>query len=241
MAPGVNADFPPDFTITINGGGPFNWDTDGGDGQLWDWGQYSVPDDPDTWEGWCYTGESSTYSGVQWNIVFNSNTGTGAADGSEFVTANFVVTNNDPFNTQNFSLLMTLPVAPIADPMERGSIVGTVTSNVFMGSATVSAPVGSQIYTPRIDTVDEAPGFLMNDPYSQSASFPNSAVVGPEEFDWVASSQPIDDSIAIFLSFDLTPSDGASFTAIFEVAPIPGPGALPLLLLGLLGGRRRRD
>ena len=88
------------------------------------------------------------------------------------------------------------------------------------------------------------PAFLLKDPFQASAGGPlQSGPVGPADFGvpvWVASTQAVDTSIGIRLSFDLTPGDSASFTAIFEVQPIPGPGALPLLVFGLLRGRRRR-
>ena len=155
------------------------------------------------------------------------------------------MTNNDQFNTQNFSLLMSLPVnAVLVNPLERGSIVGTVT-DLTLDDATVSAPTGSQIYTPMIDGVAEAAGLLMTDPFFTDAGgilFSNT--VGPADFGVpvpIAASQDADSTIAILLDFDLTGGDSASFTAIFEVLPIPGPGGLPALAaLGLLAGRRRR-
>jgi hypothetical protein len=226
----------------------------GGFGELNGYGAWNIPGNEAIWTGYNYTGTlvgtgeddgnpdtPDGYWSMTWNCVF-SELAAGAGGGGSFVTANIVVTNNDPINIQNFSLLMSLPVAPIADPVERGSIVGTVTDLNF-NDATVFAPANSQIYTPRIDSLDEAPGFLLGNGFSASAGGPlQSAPVGPADFgvpDWVDATQPVDTDIAIFLSFDLTPGDSASFTAIFEVA-IPAPGALPLLLLGILGGRRRR-
>jgi hypothetical protein len=230
----------PNFTLKVNGGPEFNWqDPDGG--SLNGLGQWNIPGNESVWEGWNYTGElDDGVWHIEWSIVFNDD---GAAlQDSAFVTANIVVTNSDP-NTQNFTLLMTQPVTtPIVDPIERGSIVGTLTDNNFDG-ATVWAPAGSQIYTPRIDALDEVPGFLMQEPFQQSAGPLESVPVGPQDFGiptWVPATQDVDTSIAIFLSFDLTGGDSASFTSIFEVA-IPGVGGLPLLaVFALLGGRRRR-
>ena len=236
----------------------YNWnDVNGQPGGFGDYngfGGWNVPGNEAIWEGYNYTGtlvgsgaggEPGAPPGfwtLQWNCVFNDAVGGAAAGGGAFVTANLVVTNNDPINIQNFSLLMSLPVGAILLPEERGSVVGTVT-DINFDDATVFAPVGSQIYTPRIDGVDEAPGFLLQDPFNASAGGPlQSGPVGPADFGipvWVPSSQAVDTDIGILLSFDLTPGDSASFTAIFEVA-IPGPGTLPLLAFGLLGGRRRR-
>ena len=227
----------------------------GGFGELMGYGSWELPGDEAIRTGWNYTGTlvGSGESGLpddppgfwtlQWNCVFNEQTDGVATGSGAFVTANIVVTNNDPINIQNFSLLMSLPTKAYGDVYERGSVVGTVTDITF-DDATVFAPAGSQIYTPRIDGIDEAPGLLLQDPFSASAGGPlQSAPVGPADFGipfWETSSQEVDSNIGIFLSFDLTPGDSASFTAIFEIAPIPGPAALPLLAMGLLIRRRRR-
>ena len=211
-------------------------------------GTWSVPDNAQTWAGWNYAGtlggtfQSSETWTLEWNCVFNEAVDGVAAGGGAFVTANIVVTNND-ISTQNFTLLMSLPVAPFGNAEERGSIVGTVT-DLTLDGATVSAPIADRIYTPRIDGVDEAIGYLMGDGFSESAGPLGSNTVGPQDFgipNFVPADQPdVDTNIAIFLNFDLSAGDSASFTAIFEVRPIPGAGGLPLLALGLLVGRRRR-
>jgi MYXO-CTERM domain-containing protein len=236
----------------------FNWNDvngePGGVGSLNGFGEWDLPGADDTWAGYDYTGAliGQGHSGnaddfpgqwmLNWDCVF-SGADTGLVGiNSVYVTANIVVTNTDLVNPQKFSLLISMPAFPIADPWERGSIVGTVT-DLTGDDAFVSAPMGSQIYTPRIDSVDEMPGFLMSDPFTAGAGGPFlSGPVGPQDFgtpNWVQASQPVDDDIAIFLNFDVSPGDSASFTAIFEVA-VPSPGALPLLGLALLRGRRRR-
>ncbi len=228
----------------INGQGP------SGLGQLNGWGDWQVDGDPNFWTGWNYSGNlvgTFPQSGNDWDrvweCVFNDSVEGVATGGGAFVIANIVVTNSD-INTQSFALLMSLPVSrAIPNPLERGSIVGTVTDLTF-DDATVSAIGGGQIYTPRIDTIDEAPGFLMGGGFAETAGGPlQSNVVGPADFGvpvLVAGSQNVDTSIAIRLNFNLSPGDSASFTAIFEVL-VPGAGALPLLsAFGLLTGRRRR-
>jgi uncharacterized protein (TIGR03382 family) len=221
----------------------YNWLQEyGGYGEFHGFGDWTVPMDSRTWTGWRYSGALTNLEwDFEWNCVFNNAGSVGATGGgSAFVTANIVVSNNSP-STQNFTLLMSMPLArAILSPSESGSIVGTVTDLNF-NDAVVSAPAGASIYTARIDTVDEQS--LMVDPFSQSAGGPlQSHIVGPADFGIpspIPASQDADTSIALFLNFNLSAGDSASFTAIFEV--IPGPGALPVLAaFGLLGGRRRR-
>lgn len=250
----AQAQTPPDFLMTWDASGDvvgpntYNWNTFGDPVPVF--GSYdNIPMSDETWTGWQYTGvlfgPQDTWT-LQWNCVFNNDVGGVATGGGSFVTANIVVTNNDQFNTQNFSLLMTLPVnRALVTPLERGSIVGTVT-DLTLDDATVFAPVGGQIYTPMIDGVAEAPGFLMADPFSQNAGGALfTSTVGPADFGVpspvLANAGAVNSTISIRLDFDLTGGDSAQFTAIFEVLPIPGPGGLPVLAaLGLLAGRRRR-
>ncbi len=249
----AQAQDPPDFLMTWDASGDavgentYNWNQFG-DNPVF--GSYSkIPNSNETWTGWQYTGNlagpQNEWS-LQWNCVFNNDVGGVATGGGSFVTANIVVTNNDQFNVQNFSLLMTLPVGrALVTPLERGSIVGTVT-DLTLDDATVSAPVGGRIYTPFIDGVAEAPGFLMADPFTANAGGPLfTSTVGPQDFGVpapvAANAAAANTSISILLDFDLTGGDSAQFTAIFEVLPIPGPGGLPVLAaLGFLAGRRRR-
>lgn len=226
------------------------WTAGGGDTVNYDWtqfgtlngyGDWNVPGNTDTWTGWSYSGELTGDAGawiLDWNCVFDVQEGV-AAGGGAFVTANIVVTNNDVVN-QNFSLLMTLPTGVLGAVSELGSIVGTVTDLDF-NDATVYAPVNGRIYTPMIDGTNEAPGYLMADPFQESAGGPLfSNSVGPANFGTVAASQDVDATIGILLDFDLTPGDAASFTSIFQVI-VPAPAALPVFAaFGLMAGRRRR-
>lgn len=250
-APALGGVQAPEFLMTwdvsSDGIGPntYNWDPKhGGHGTLNPFGDYNVPQNEETWTGWNYTGELFGPSGawqLQWNCVFYDGSSAGASGTSAFVVANIVVTNFSA-NTENFTLLMNNPLArAIASPVERGSIVGTVT-DLTGDDATVSAPTGGHIYTSLIDTVDD--NFLMSDPFSETAGGPNlSNTVGPADFgipNLIPASQDADNSIGIFLDFDLSGGDAASFTAIFEIQ-VPAPAALPVVaMFGLMGGRRRR-
>ncbi len=239
--PAVAGDVPA-FTMewtTNDGTVVYDWNQFG---TLYGLGQHQVEGNSQDWLGWRYEGNVVGLGWeLEWNAVFNDQAG-GLGAGGAFVTANIVVTNNDT-TIQNFSLLMTLPTGPLDALFERGSIVGTVT-DLSQDDAMVSASAGGRIYTPMIDGAPEAAGFLMIDPFSQSAGGSlQSAPVGPASFGLpglVLISQSVDSSIGIALDFDLTPGDSASFTSIFEVF-VPAPAGLPVLAaIGLLSGRRRR-
>jgi hypothetical protein len=242
----------PDFRMIVDAsgdtGGPtnFNWaDVDGvpgGYGALNGYGQWSLPGSEAVWSGWSYTGtvDGSGFGGaweLEWTALFDQN-----AAGA-FVVSNIVVTNNDVF-TQNFNAEMVLPLlVPIVTPKERGSVTGTLVELTF-DDAMVSAPTGSQIYTPRIDGIDEQAGYLMTDPFSVTAGFLEQSPVGPQDFGIpvpIDASQDADDNISILLSFDLSAGDSVSLNAIFEVIVVPGPGGIGLMaVFGLAAGRRRR-
>ncbi len=243
----------PNFLMTwdadqdVLGPNTYNWDAKhGGYGELHPYGDYMVGKGQapwmlsGPWTGWGYSGVlTNSLWTLEWNCVFNDDLGNAATGGPAFVVANIVVTNNS-INTQNFQLLMSMPVArAIVNPTESGSVVGTVTDLTF-DDATISAPAAQSIYTARIDGIDEQA--LLSAPFSQNAGGPlQSSVVGPADFGLpipIAASQDVDSSIGILLNFNLSAGDSGSFTAIFEV--VPAPGVAPLLAMFALVGRRRR-
>ncbi len=194
--------------------------------------------------GWNYAGQLQSQSNLwtyEWNCVFDDGSGGGVATGGlPFITANLVVTNADQVNSQTFTLLMTLNVPrSVVNPLMNGSIVGTVL-DLTGDDATVSALGSSSIYTARINSVDERS--LMVDPFAASAGAPFfSGPVGPEDFGIPTpevASQDVTTNIQIFLQFELSPGDSASFVSIFEI--VPSPGGLAVLGLAGLAGRRRR-
>ncbi len=234
----------PEFTLgwTVGNGETetFNWNQRG---TLNGYGDWHVPSSQKIWTGWNYTGQLRDSGGsweLAWNYVFDVTDGGGGA----FVTGSMVLFNNRIF-IQNFSLLMTLPtgfLGPMGDLSERGSIVGLVTDLTY-DDATVFAPINGRIYTPMIDGVSETPGFLLNDPFQESAGGPlYSHTVGPADFGIptpVDLSQDVDSSIGILVDFDLTAGDAVTFTVIYEI--LPAPAGLPVLAaFGLVASRKRR-
>lgn len=243
-APAHAGTAPPDFTCTWDASNDllspmtFNWATGQGSDPVY--GTHQLAGYEGTWDGWNYTGSITNDAwAMQFDIVFSGDsTVAGDTAAQTILYANMTVVNFDT-NVQNFTLRMDLPVsAPLLDPAVSGSISGGLIANSDGGTA--SAPAGSSIYSAYIDSVLESQ--LMVDPFSENAlanesksfsqSFGSSAPV--------TASRNVDSEISIFLDVDLTGGDIASFSSAFAVY-VPAPGALPVIaLLGLAGRRRRR-
>jgi hypothetical protein len=166
-----------------------------------------------------------------WNMTFDSD---------PQISGITAVTNNSGL-TQQFTLIFTLPVAPIpGSSLTRGSVGGSVTDSANSDTATVAAPAGSAIYTSMID------GVLQTQLHSFPASF-----VAPVDISGnvpaVSFGSPVflpgpavATSIGIQLDFTLTAGDSASFTSNhIVVAPEPAPATMMLLGLLVLALRRR--
>ena len=145
--------------------------------------------------------------------------------------------------TQQFTLIFTLPVAPIpGSTLTGGSFRGTVTDNDGNG-ATISTVAGSALYTAQLDGANwqslyphniaiAAPAFGSQAITTQSFGSPIPSLPGPG----VAS------SIGIRLDFNLTAFDSASFTSNHVViAPEPQTAALVAIGLALIAMRRRHQ
>ncbi len=234
---------PPPLTVTWDVTG----DASGAIAYSWDWygnaptfGKHGLPGSDQMWTGWMYSAAASDAGNAwdfSWNVVFNETLAGGA-----FVTTNIVITNNS-LSTETFSSEVVMPLTQtITSPQMNGGIEGTIT-DLTLDTATVSAPAGWQIYTPRIDGIDEVDGFLMVDPFSEFAGFLATSQVGPEAFGDstpLAASQDAVQSIGLLLNFDLSPGDSASFTAHFQLTALPGPGGVAAFVIAGLALRRRR-
>jgi hypothetical protein len=157
------------------------------------------------------------------------------------ITNVFSITNNTA-GTQSFVVSVVLPTSPPFGPpsLIRGSVQGGATDNNFDG-VTLSNTGASSLYDALIDGATVRT--LFDDPTSVSG--PGSVSLGSASF-----GIPTQETLAVAtltninltLRFDLTPGDSASFTANFDVQPIPEPGTAILMGLGLAGlaaaGRR---
>lgn len=156
------------------------------------------------------------------------------------ITNIFSVTNNTA-DTESFVVSVSLPTSISFGPpsLIRGSIQGGATDNNFDG-VTLANTGTSAIYDGLIDGTSVRT--LFDDPTSVSGT--GSVSLGALSF-----GIPVQESVAfatltsigLDIRFDLTAGDSASFTANFDVQPIPEPGTGLLLGLGLasLAYRRR--
>jgi len=162
------------------------------------------------------------------------------SDPDPTITNVFSVTNNTA-GTQSFVVSVGLPTSISFGPPSyiRGSIQGGATDNNFDG-VTLSNTGTSSIYDGLIDGASIRT--LFDDPTVASGF--GSVSLGSASF-----GIPVQESVAVAtvtsigltLRFDLTAGDSASFTANFDVQPIPEPGTALLLGLGLAGLGVRRN
>jgi hypothetical protein len=188
--------------------------------------------------GWRYIGGiTNELWTLTWDCIVNDD---------PFVVATINVTNNAA-STQNFSNYMSLPIAGTYDPtLMNGSVsAGLVNNGAFSTGASLAAnadPIYQAFIDPGANPPASSasrtmwnPGFSLNANPGTPSLAANDAFageIGPGAFS----------SIALKLQFDLSAGDTATVTGIFQIAEVPGPGALALFAaFGVLtGGRRRR-
>jgi MYXO-CTERM domain-containing protein len=182
--------------------------------------------------GWRYQG---SLTNLAWSLTWDC-----VANADPFVDATINVVNNSA-SEQTFFVFMPLMISPPIGPNSfmSGYVSAVLTDADFSGDALLRATATEPVFQGSIDGNPLASARLWNPGYSLTASF-NSAndddafnnTLGPS-----ANTQ-----IGITLRFVLSPFDSASVTGIFDVQPVPGPGALALLTLaGVVCRRRRRE
>lgn len=143
---------------------------------------------------------------------------------------------------QQFTLIFTLPTTVAPASLMGGGVQGGVTDNTGDG-ATISAPVGSAIYTALIDSV-LAQQAIYADPfaYNEPNAFQNSNFAAQNWGTPIPSAlgPAVTTNIRIRLDFILTGNDSASLTSNFVVVPVPEPATGLMLALGLVGVALRR-
>jgi hypothetical protein len=141
-----------------------------------------------------------------------------------------ILVNNPTGSDQTYDLTISLPTTFAAPNVIRGSI----DTSLIGPDATVSALLGSSVYTALID----GSGVRTLQDYPFSLTTPQDAVSASESFGPEGNGTAVTSSIGIRLNFTLSPGDTATIISDFEVTP--EPGTLVLLGLGALLAFRRR-
>jgi hypothetical protein len=164
-------------------------------------------------------------------------------DEDPVVSGTVAVTNNSSV-LSHYTMIFTLNIAAPVTPSSviGGSMQGGATDNNGDG-VTLATFAGNAFYAAQIDgsTVQT----LYDDPQSFSAGNYLSLNVPQLTFGTPTPSQAgpaANSTIGIIFDFTLTPGDSATFTGNFVVEPVPEPGTVLLLGLGLIGlaASRRR-
>ena len=212
-------------------GQSFNW-VAGQDGNL-EW----------TEDGYAFSGNDSG-SGwiVQWDILAS-----GAS--TEFITASFTIINTGASAAAFELSAMDMILGDYSTgSLVGGSVAGSYTD--FNGNGvTVGSIDGGSIYSAIVDsdTIDPLDGTVVGTlltATSGSASSFLSGTFASESFGGVpaipgASGPPVFENIGMNLAFELSAGDSATFTASMAIAT-PAPGAMALLAITGIHGRRRR-
>ena len=212
-------------------GQSFNW-VAGQDGNL-EW----------TEDGYAFSGNDSG-SGwiVQWDILAS-----GAS--TEFITASFTIINTGASAAAFEISAMDMILGDYSTgSLVGGSVAGSYTD--FNGNGvTVGSIDGGSIYSAIVDsdTIDPLDGTVVGTlltATSGSASSFLSGTFASESFGGVpaipgASGLPVFENIGMNLAFELSAGDSATFTASMAIAT-PAPGAMALLAITGIHGRRRR-
>jgi hypothetical protein len=148
---------------------------------------------------------------------------------------NSILVQNVSAVPQTYTFGVSLPTTWVAPNLIRGSI----DTSLIGTDAQIAALPNSSIYAAQIDgtTVKTLQDF----PFTLTT--PQQAVSSWAQFGFDLNNIPVNSSIGIVLTFTLSPGDTAAIVSDFEVALVPEPGSLALLLPGggLLACRRQKS
>ena len=152
------------------------------------------------------------------------------------LTLSMTWTNVSP-NVLNYNFNVTQPALLAAPNLMLGtSGIGVIDAG--SDGATMAALPGSSIYSALIDgTVVQT---LQDDPFTLTAP-PYFSNTDDQSFGPLVNNLPVTQDIGISMNFSLTPNgDMADALARFVVIPIPEPGSMALIGIGLLALMRKK-
>lgn len=165
-------------------------------------------------------------------------------DADPFVTNNFVVVNHS-LVTQTYTVTVASPVTPAfpATTIYQSNIILTLNDDDGTGGAMVSSAVGTPVYEAFVNGTSELT--FLGPPFSNSCTSAfdctfngiSGAAVASQAFGPVLAT-----SLAITITFQLSPGDSAAVQSRFEI--VPEPATALLLASGLAGlavARRREE
>lgn len=149
------------------------------------------------------------------------------------VVSNPIAVTNLLGVAQDFTILVTLPIAPLSPAtVTGGSIAGEVTANGATTAMLSSVP-GLPIYQAMLDGSPFMS--LLDDPQLVTTAGGTSATMGPASFGTPIPSMigpAVTTSIGIELNFRLSAGDSAGFTSVFVAEQVPEPATCTLLGIG---------
>jgi hypothetical protein len=154
-------------------------------------------------------------------------------DDDPIIYNNYLIQNTTGIN-QTYSVTISMPTTFAAPNLFRGS----VHTSIIGTAATISTVAPFPIYAAQIDGVTVRT--LQSNPFSLST--PQDAGGASASFGFDPNNVPVNSSMGITLTFQLTPGATAAIISDFEIKAIPEPSTLTLLLLsgGLLIWRLSR-
>lgn len=185
---------------------------------------------------------------TDWGPPQGQGPGTGAqltwsltADPDPLISGNLTVFN--PFNsTIDVVLQVILPIAPSLTPASALSGSAAIGLTTDAGGGELHSLLGTPVWQGLIDgaAVGASASMFFADHSQLHGGFGSSGVSSDFGLPSAVLGPAALASIGITISFSITPLDQASITSVFFAGAIPGPGALMVIVAGLVTLRRRR-
>lgn len=206
----------------LAGAETYDDDLDGSDGTLFLYeGDMTIDSDPA--DG--YTGSGGGWQLSDWELDIVGDPFLGVILGVVNLTG----------STQSYDILIQTGVGPVSpQSLVNGSVANLL--DLVVGTLSDS---GAPLYAAELDGSPLAGATLVDDPFSVSGTLFSPGHIPGEAFSGLVG-PAVTSTIGIRFRFDLDPFSKTLFTAKLNVVPIPEPGTVLLLALGLAWVARRR-